>query len=128
MSRRNIVARRPRRPAAKSAALQPRSTREQLLEVAGVVFSEKGFAAATSKEICERGGANSAAVVYHFGGLENLYREVIQEARSRLAPSEALAAAVARASDPKAKLTAFIRLLVEVLAAPASDNWALRLL
>jgi AcrR family transcriptional regulator len=113
MSRRNIV---------------PRSTREQLLEVGGQVFSEKGFAGATSKEICERCGANAAAVVYHFGGLENLYREVIQEARSRLAPSEALAAAVARQSDPKAKLTAFIRLLVETLSAPAESNWALRLL
>jgi AcrR family transcriptional regulator len=130
MSRRNIVSAktRPRRPALRRSAVAPRRTREQLLEVAGQVFAEKGFAGATSKEICERSHANSAAVVYHFGGLENLYREVIQEARGQLAPSEALAAAVARESDPRAKLTAFIRLLVEVLSGPASSNWALRLL
>jgi AcrR family transcriptional regulator len=129
MSSRNIVAprRRARRVAARKAAA-PRRTREQLLEVAGVVFSEKGLAGATSKEICERSGANSAAVVYHFGGLESLYRAVVQEARSRVAPSEALAAAVASQSDPKAKLTAFIRLLVEVVAAPVAATWALRLL
>ncbi len=92
------------------------------------MFSEKGFAGATGKEICKRSGANAAAVVYHFGGMDNLYREVIMTARDRLVPSEALAAAVARESDPKQKLTAFIRLLVKVLSAPASYSWALRLL
>ena len=105
-----------------------RGTREQLLEVAGQVFSEKGYAGATGKEICERSGANAAAVVYHFGGMENLYRAVVQAARSRLAPSEALAEAVARESDPKAKLTAFIAMLVQVLSAPVASSWALRLL
>src|SRR5215475_6726994 len=104
MSRRNIVTSRRRTPAATTRAeAQRRSTREQLLEVAGQVFSEKGYAGATGKEICERSGANAAAVVYHFGGMDNLYRAVVQEARTRLAPSEALAAAVALESDPKAK-------------------------
>jgi AcrR family transcriptional regulator len=110
------------------AAPRGQSTREQLLDVAGQVFSEKGYAGATGKEICERSGANAAAVVYHFGGLDNLYRAVVQEARSRLAPSEALAAAVAGETDPKAKLTAFIGLLVRVLAGPASATWAARLM
>ena len=104
------------------------STREQLLETAGRVFSEKGYAGATGKEICERSGANAAAVVYHFGGMEDLYRAVIHEARSRLAPSEALAAAVARATDPKDKLTAFIGLLAGRLAAPVSSTWPVRLM
>jgi AcrR family transcriptional regulator len=122
MSRRNIV--RARRPAA------PRrpSTREQLLETAGQVFSEKGFAGATGKEICERSGANAAAVVYHFGGMDKLYGAVLQEARKRLAPSEALAVVVERETDPKAKLTAFIGLLVRVVSGPASSTWAVRLL
>jgi AcrR family transcriptional regulator len=104
------------------------STREQLLEIAGQVFSEKGFAGATGKEICARSEANAAAVVYHFGGMDNLYRAVLQEARNRLAPSEALAAAVARETDPKAKLTAFIGLLMRVLTGPASTTWAARLM
>jgi len=79
MSRRDIApARRRAAPRAKQQARQ--STRAQLLEVAGQVFSEKGFAGATGKEICERSGANSAAVVYHFGGMDNLYRAVLQEA------------------------------------------------
>jgi AcrR family transcriptional regulator len=125
MSPKNIVSAGPRRG---RNAPQKQSTREQLLETAGQVFSEKGFSGATGKEICERSGANAAAVVYHFGGMDNLYRAVIQEARSRLAPSEALAAAVAAETDPKAKLTAFIGLLVRVLSGPVSATWAARLM
>jgi AcrR family transcriptional regulator len=122
MSRRNIVGAQRRAPRTRP------STREQLLETAGQVFSEKGFAGATGKEICERSGANAAAVVYHFGGMDKLYGAVLQEARKRLAPSEALAAAVERETDPQAKLTAFIGLLARALAGPASSTWALRLL
>jgi len=107
---------------------QKAGTRKQLLETAGQVFSEKGYAAATGKEICERSGANAAAVVYHFGGMENLYKEVIHEARRRLAPSEALASAVAKETDAKRKLTAFIGLLAGRLAGPLSSTWAVRLI
>lgn len=115
-------------PAPRRAPPRGPSTREQLLETAGQVFAQKGFAAATGKEICRRSGANAAAVVYHFGGMDALYGAVLQEARSRLAPSEALAAAVALESDPEAKLTAFIGLLVRVLSGPASSTWAARLI
>ena len=127
MASRNIVSKAtPRR--ARGSRAQKTDTREQLLETAGQVFSEKGYAGATGKEICERSGANAAAVVYHFGGMENLYKEVIHEARRRLAPSEALAVAVARQTDPKSKLTAFIGLLAGRLVGPLSSTWALRLI
>ena len=122
-----------RRPSASHPTAGPppsrgQSTREQLLETAGQVFAEKGFDGATGKEICERSGANAAAVVYHFGGLENLYRACLLEARARLAPSEALAEVVARESDARAKLAAFISLMVRVLAGPASSAWPARLI
>jgi TetR/AcrR family transcriptional regulator, regulator of cefoperazone and chloramphenicol sensitivity len=136
MSARNIVSPRTARPRRHSTRGQRRapaapggaSTRAQLLETAGQVFAEKGFAAATGKEICERSGANAAAVVYHFGGMENLYRAVVQEARNRLAPSDVLAAAVAKETDAEAKLTAFIAVLVRVLSGPAPTTWAARLM
>jgi len=115
------------RPKAEPGA-QKLSTREQLLETAGQVFSEKGYDGATGKEICERCGANAAAVVYHFGGMENLYREVLNEARSRLAPSEALAAGVANEADPRKKLEIFIAMLASRMAGPASTTWAARLI
>ena len=128
----------PRKQRAAAAGGRPRpkavpgarklSTREQLLETAGQVFSEKGYDGATGKEICERCGANAAAVVYHFGGMESLYREVLHEARSRMAPSEALAAGVADETDPRKKLTIFIGMLASRMTGPASSTWAARLI
>jgi len=50
-------------------------TRHRLLEAARDVFAEKGFYAATTREICERAEANVAAVNYYFSTKENLYAE-----------------------------------------------------
>ena len=62
------------------------TTRQRLLEAAGQVFAEQGFRAATVRDICQRAGANIAAVNYHFGDKEALYREVITDsARQALA-------------------------------------------
>src|SRR4030042_1440789 len=55
----------------KGAAKTPKS----LLAAASEVFGEKGYRDATIAEICERAGANVAAVNYHFGDKETLYTE-----------------------------------------------------
>ncbi len=104
------------------------STRERLLEVAGQVFADKGFDAATGKEICKRAGANAAAVVYHFGGMDAWYAAVLVEARTRLVSTELLAATVASERDPKEKLLALMRLLVARLVGPTSQSWAARVI
>lgn len=56
------------------------STRERLLDAAGEMFAERGFADATVREICAKAGANLAAVNYHFGSKEQLYAQVLQYA------------------------------------------------
>jgi TetR/AcrR family transcriptional regulator, regulator of cefoperazone and chloramphenicol sensitivity len=104
------------------------TTREHLLEVAGQVFAEKGFDAATGKEICKRAGTNAAAVVYHFGGMEELYAAVLLEARNRVVSTQLLAATVAGDRDPKEKLRALMTLLVTKLSGSASQSWAARVL
>ena len=49
-------------------------TEQRLLEAAGLVFAEKGFKAATVRDIVGRAGLkNIAAVNYHFGDKEKLY-------------------------------------------------------
>ena len=55
-------------------------TKTRLLEAAGEEFAEKGFGAARVRDICRKAGANPAAVNYHFGDKEQLYREALLEA------------------------------------------------
>jgi len=51
-------------------------TRERLLSVACRLFAENGYRATRTQEICRLARANAAAVNYHFGGKEGLYRAV----------------------------------------------------
>jgi len=56
----------------------PELTRDKLIEAAGHVFAERGYRAATIREICRRAGANVAAVNYTFGDKMGLYTEVLR--------------------------------------------------
>ncbi len=53
-------------------------TRDRLLDTAERLFAEKGFGGASVREITAEAGCNVAAVNYHFGSKENLYREVFR--------------------------------------------------
>src|ERR1043165_6215097 len=65
------------------AAAAPDPTREKLLAAASAVFAEAGFRNATVRQICQRAGANIAAVNYHFRDKEGLYAEVLKTAYVR---------------------------------------------
>ena len=53
-------------------------TRRRIMDAACQVFSEKGFHVATHEMICGEAEANKAAINYHFGDKQSLYRSVWQ--------------------------------------------------
>jgi AcrR family transcriptional regulator len=69
-------------------------TRERILDAALDLFGERGLTGATVRDIAQRAKVNVAAISYHFGGKEELYRAVAKSiaegmaarVRSRVAP------------------------------------------
>ena len=61
-----------------------RKTGEKIVECAGQLIAEKGFASVTSKEICRAAGVNLAAVNYHFGSRDGLYLAVLENVQQYL--------------------------------------------
>lgn len=53
-----------------------KDVRNRLLDVAEKLFSERGFADTSVRDITTEANCNVAAVNYHFGGKEKLYTEV----------------------------------------------------
>jgi AcrR family transcriptional regulator len=51
--------------------------RERLLDVAELLFSEKGFEGTTTREVVKRARCNLALISYHFGGKDGLYTAVL---------------------------------------------------
>lgn len=104
------------------------ATRQQILEVAGEIFAAKGVDRATGKEIAERAGANSAAVNYYYGGIDQLYGEVLVEAHRRLVAYDVLAAVAKGEGEPQDKLRRLIGIVITAVMSPERASWPLRVL
>jgi len=59
--------------------IETHDARSRLVISALRLFAEKGFEAATTREICEAAGANISAIRYYFGDKAGLYRAVFTE-------------------------------------------------
>lgn len=60
--------------------------RQALIEAAIELFGESGFEAVGTRALCERAGANLAAIRYHFEGKDGLYRAAVQHVVDVLQP------------------------------------------
>ncbi len=104
------------------------STRQRLLEAAGMVFAEHGYDRATGKEICERAGANPAAINYHFGGKDKLYAAALHEAHRRFLTAEDIRVALPPGTPPAERVGIIIRDLLSNLLTTDPSAWQLKLM
>ena len=101
-------------------------TRDKLIEAAGEVFAERGYRAATIREICRLAGANVAAVNYTFGDKMGLYTEVLRHS-VRAARTAAITAALDGSSSPEEMIRGVIRARLMSLCQEARPDWQIRL-
>ena len=97
-------------------------TRHQLLEAAGEVFAERGFRNTTVREICQRAGANIAAVNYHFGDKEKLYAEVFRYSQQKAQERYPLLPAADQLT-PEKKLGVFVQSLLQRVFDKDESSW-----
>jgi AcrR family transcriptional regulator len=103
------------------------ATRQHLLDTAGRVFAERGFAGGTSKEICERAGTPLASVNYHFGSRESLYEAVLIEAHRQIVSLDDMTALTQSASDARTRLRAIVGHLAGIANRPDAP-WGFRVM
>lgn len=78
----------------------------RLLTEATRIFAEKGYARASTREICAAAALNVAAIHYHYGGKEDLYRAVL------LGPIQAVAGQLAGFDESGLTLAQSLRRLL----------------
>jgi AcrR family transcriptional regulator len=100
------------------------TTRERILEASMVLFAKNGFLDTSTREITDAAGVNIAAINYHFGSKEELYRELIRKIavncqRERLG---AMDKAHSEGGGLEDILRAFIKTHLEGMLTPEGPN------
>jgi AcrR family transcriptional regulator len=107
-------------------------TRARLIAAALDVFGRLGFEGATTRQIANEAGANLAAIVYHFGSKEALYRAtaeyVVGQLAARVGGALGAAADDLAHIDPAAagaRLIVLMETFVDVILGEAeAEKWA----
>jgi AcrR family transcriptional regulator len=109
------------------ASPAPDDPRDRLLAAAGPEFAERGYEAATVRDICLAAGVNVAAVNYYFGDKKRLYIESVKHAhreRVRQVPEPQWAAG----TPPDRKLRDFVGNMLERMLGLGQPDWQVRLM
>lgn len=101
------------------------ATRANIIEAAGQLFAERGYADTTSKAICERAHTNVAAVNYYFGSRDELYLALLREVHKRLMSMRFLQEIADSPLSAEEKLGVFLDGLVHAIV--DSNSWHTRL-
>lgn len=90
-----------------------RETVRRILESAAAEFARHGFVAARIRDIVDAAGVNLAAVNYHFGGKEGLYRATLAMLARRTQDEVPRESAEVRRLPPEEQLRIFTRVILE---------------
>ncbi|HKM96644.1 MAG TPA: TetR/AcrR family transcriptional regulator [Buttiauxella sp.] len=85
-------------------------TRARILEAAGTLIAQQGYAQTTNKEIARVAEVDLAAINYHFNGREGLYLAVLSEAHHYYLDGAELQALADSPLTSEEKLEAFLEI------------------
>ena len=89
------------------------ATRARILQAAGTLMAQSGFAATPSKAIAALAAVDLASINYHFGGREGLLQATLAEAHRHFISEEELRALADGAQPASEKLRALLALLAK---------------
>lgn len=101
--------------------------RTRVLNAAGPIFAERGFQAATVREICRAAAVNVASVNYYFGDKETLYIETVRRAHAQRVQQFPLPKRPA-GTPPAVRLRDFVHNLLTRCMAVEEAPWQVRLM
>jgi AcrR family transcriptional regulator len=101
--------------------------RERILRAAGREFAERGYEAATVRDICLAAGVNVAAVNYYFGDKQRLYVESVKHAHQERVLQVPLPE-WPPATPPAKKLHDFVDNLLERMLGLGQPPWQVQLM
>lgn len=81
----------------------------RIIIAATALFARQGYDGTSTKDICEAAGVNIAAIHYHFGSKEDLYRHIIESfGGSRLQSVQRILVPPANQEELKVRLQLFL--------------------
>lgn len=99
-------------------------TKIAIIETAGQLIAKQGYDKTSSKEICQTLKIGLAAVNYHFGSRENLYREILKKVYKYFLSLDELKELEEKNLSPQEKIEKFFDLLIK--AVQEKNNWEIR--
>ncbi len=112
----------------KNTADETGGTEQRLLDAAGEVFAEFGFRAATVRQICEKAGANIAAINYYFGDKEGLYLAVLRSVPDAQAEKYPPQSRLRRNATAEHQLRDYVQALLQRVFDPGRPGWHAKLI
>lgn len=102
-------------------------TRERILKAAERLFADRGYEETSVRAIVAKARVNQAAINYHFGGKDGLYREVLRTAFRALTEQQLAHAQEMKGMSREKALGEFIRHQLHALGERGEHSRHLRI-